>query len=339
MPADGDLVHHPSSDGEGDELRRGKPTMKEVAACFHLPIEVAAKELGVGQTWLKLLCRSNGVSRWPFRKIQSLQNSLDRSKKMQSLVEVAKVINKNLPKWLDLEGDKPQVDIPHEAAGGHALEDDEEEDQRSETDRSCRSAAEPLHEVLRPGPPGAAPWKMPPKRNEEYELQIKVLEQDRGGELANHAPSTTAEDPAVLSDSSAATQTQWQKVLQEAVSKQQASEPVERTYSGSAFGSKNGGAFRPVPQKATAPAVARMPAPIDFSHFYQLPTTAATPLQLMPFFSEQFPAAFATAIASQGRALNPLALAPTPGLEQLLAVAASQPAALPKEHVTELRRA
>lgn len=99
------------SDGDGSR-RGGKPSMKEVAACFHLPIEVAAKQLGVGQTWLKLLCRSNGVARWPFRKIQSLQNSLDRSKKMQSLVEVAKVINQNLPKWLDLEGEAPRMTIP-----------------------------------------------------------------------------------------------------------------------------------------------------------------------------------------------------------------------------------
>eukprot|EP00951_Prasinocladus_malaysianus_P024525 scaffold212144_cov45-Prasinocladus_malaysianus.AAC.1 len=54
------------------------PTMADVTRCFHLPIDKAAKELGVGQTWLKHICRENGVIRWPYRKLLSLQNSAER---------------------------------------------------------------------------------------------------------------------------------------------------------------------------------------------------------------------------------------------------------------------
>lgn len=54
------------------------PTMDDVAAVFHLPIDRAAKQLNVGQTWLKHMCREHGVPRWPFRKIQSLLSSAQR---------------------------------------------------------------------------------------------------------------------------------------------------------------------------------------------------------------------------------------------------------------------
>ncbi len=39
---------------------------------FHLPIEEAAKQLGIGQTMLKHYCRKFGIPRWPYRKRQSL---------------------------------------------------------------------------------------------------------------------------------------------------------------------------------------------------------------------------------------------------------------------------
>jgi len=54
------------------------PSIREVASVFHLPIDRAAKELGVGQTWLKHMCREHGIPRWPYRKIQSLQTSAER---------------------------------------------------------------------------------------------------------------------------------------------------------------------------------------------------------------------------------------------------------------------
>ncbi len=39
---------------------------------FPLPIEEAAKSLGIGQTMLKHYCRKFGIPRWPYRKRQSV---------------------------------------------------------------------------------------------------------------------------------------------------------------------------------------------------------------------------------------------------------------------------
>ena len=43
-----------------------------ISSCFHLPVEKAAKTLGVGTTHLKKCCRAYGISRWPFRKYKEL---------------------------------------------------------------------------------------------------------------------------------------------------------------------------------------------------------------------------------------------------------------------------
>jgi len=172
--------------------RGGKPSMKEVAACFHLPIEVAAKQLGVGQTWLKLLCRSNGVARWPFRKIQSLQNSLDRSKKMQSLVEVAKVINQNLPKWLDLEGEAPRVTIP---ANGAESEVDGQKTSHAHREASPVTRPEPLRAgcdlLARPKPLSldTGVWRRPTPQN-----------QSEAAPLTLPTASTTTNQPLVSAE-------------------------------------------------------------------------------------------------------------------------------------------
>lgn len=52
---------------------------------FHLPIEEAAKQLGIGQTMLKHYCRKFGIPRWPYRKRQSVVQLI------QSIEEYAQV--------------------------------------------------------------------------------------------------------------------------------------------------------------------------------------------------------------------------------------------------------
>lgn len=44
--------------------------VSNLEACFHLTIEEASQTLGVGLTVLKGLCRSHGISRWPYRKVR-----------------------------------------------------------------------------------------------------------------------------------------------------------------------------------------------------------------------------------------------------------------------------
>jgi len=45
---------------------------EDLAACFHMPSELACRELGIGLTVLKRQCRKFGIKRWPFRKLKSL---------------------------------------------------------------------------------------------------------------------------------------------------------------------------------------------------------------------------------------------------------------------------
>lgn len=47
-------------------------TREELAECFNMASEEAAKKLGVGLTVLKRICRKFGVPRWPYRKLKSL---------------------------------------------------------------------------------------------------------------------------------------------------------------------------------------------------------------------------------------------------------------------------
>ena len=46
---------------------------------FHLPLSEAAKKLGMCVTLLKNICRKNSISKWPYRKIQSLMRKLHSS--------------------------------------------------------------------------------------------------------------------------------------------------------------------------------------------------------------------------------------------------------------------
>ena len=53
--------------------RTGKLKMIDLAQHFHLPINAAAKELGICPTVLKKICRRNGMRRWPHRKVGKLE--------------------------------------------------------------------------------------------------------------------------------------------------------------------------------------------------------------------------------------------------------------------------
>jgi len=69
------------------------PDFQDVQNCFHLPINIAAKNLGISVTILKSLCRKNKIKRWPYRKIHALkiiirdlQNELQKLERKTNLM-------------------------------------------------------------------------------------------------------------------------------------------------------------------------------------------------------------------------------------------------------------
>ncbi|KAH8937246.1 hypothetical protein BDL97_16G017200 [Sphagnum fallax] len=66
-------VKPPKSNAAAQRERTGKLKMTDLAQHFHLPINAAAKELGICPTVLKKICRRNGMRRWPHRKIKSIE--------------------------------------------------------------------------------------------------------------------------------------------------------------------------------------------------------------------------------------------------------------------------
>ncbi|CDF37947.1 unnamed protein product [Chondrus crispus] len=57
---------------------------QDLSRCFHLPINSAARELGVCVTALKKQCRRHGVPRWPHRKLKSLDKLKERLEKEEA---------------------------------------------------------------------------------------------------------------------------------------------------------------------------------------------------------------------------------------------------------------
>ncbi|KAK6912857.1 RWP-RK domain [Dillenia turbinata] len=56
--------------------RTAKLTMSDLAPHFHITMEKAAEEMSLCTTVIKKLCRRQGVSRWPHRKIKSLKKQI-----------------------------------------------------------------------------------------------------------------------------------------------------------------------------------------------------------------------------------------------------------------------
>lgn len=49
--------------------RTGRLTLFDLREYLHLPIEEAARRMNVCPTVVKKICRRNGLTRWPHRKV------------------------------------------------------------------------------------------------------------------------------------------------------------------------------------------------------------------------------------------------------------------------------
>lgn len=57
-----------------EALTRGVSSdLAKLRTVYHIPINDAARELGMGVTMLKRLCRKFDIKRWPYRKLASIQ--------------------------------------------------------------------------------------------------------------------------------------------------------------------------------------------------------------------------------------------------------------------------
>uniref|UniRef100_A0A6U4LXW6 RWP-RK domain-containing protein n=1 Tax=Hemiselmis andersenii TaxID=464988 RepID=A0A6U4LXW6_HEMAN len=54
-------------------------TMDELTQYLHLPEKAVAKQLGICLTSLKKLCRQHGITRWPYRKLKSLDKKIAKA--------------------------------------------------------------------------------------------------------------------------------------------------------------------------------------------------------------------------------------------------------------------
>lgn len=58
----------------GPSRRAGKVSYEDLKNHFHTPAVEAARELNICVTALKKICRDMGITRWPYRRIASLQH-------------------------------------------------------------------------------------------------------------------------------------------------------------------------------------------------------------------------------------------------------------------------
>lgn len=70
------MAHSDASIGTVDANGEQEITFEVLASLFHLPLSMAAQQLGVCCTALKKKCRKNGISRWPYRTLQSIDKMI-----------------------------------------------------------------------------------------------------------------------------------------------------------------------------------------------------------------------------------------------------------------------
>jgi hypothetical protein len=71
--------------GSSSGTKKKELTFEQLSRHFSVPIKQAAQELNVGVTVLKRQCRKLGVTRWPYRKLKSLDKLIDNVQVSASL--------------------------------------------------------------------------------------------------------------------------------------------------------------------------------------------------------------------------------------------------------------
>ncbi|KAH0468696.1 hypothetical protein IEQ34_001928 [Dendrobium chrysotoxum] len=69
--------------------------LEEIRAYFHMPITKAAMEMNIGLTVLKKRCRDVGITRWPHRKLKSLNTLINNIQVVFSTPSILQEIGKS----------------------------------------------------------------------------------------------------------------------------------------------------------------------------------------------------------------------------------------------------
>lgn len=109
------LTHTPSPFPQSDSAHLPRPkvsrsveiTRERLASFFHVPSELACRELGIGLTVLKRQCRKYGIPRWPFRKMKSLDNLIQRIAEDNNALSAS---GRTLPSVEELEEQKRKLE-------------------------------------------------------------------------------------------------------------------------------------------------------------------------------------------------------------------------------------
>mmetsp|Transcript_49474 Transcript_49474/g.107507 ORF Transcript_49474/g.107507 Transcript_49474/m.107507 type:complete len:299 (+) Transcript_49474:155-1051(+) len=79
----------------------------ELSQYFHLPEKAVARQLGVCLTSLKKICRQNGITRWPYRKLKSLDKKINKIE--NALTNTAEDPSAMIIKWEMLKLEKKNL--------------------------------------------------------------------------------------------------------------------------------------------------------------------------------------------------------------------------------------
>jgi len=88
----------------------------ELVSLFNLPEKQVARQLGVCLTSLKKICRQNGITRWPYRKLKSLDKKI--SKIETAMSNSSEDPTALMQKWEQLKAEKKA--LPFSASGASA---------------------------------------------------------------------------------------------------------------------------------------------------------------------------------------------------------------------------
>jgi hypothetical protein len=109
---------HVRSSSLGSDSASKRQTSEEVAKrlpvhvlenFYHVPLNVAAKELNVSLTMLKKLCRQDGIKRWPHRQVSSLNKSIDKLEQKLMMCKEEKAVKAILAKMAPLQSKRTLI--------------------------------------------------------------------------------------------------------------------------------------------------------------------------------------------------------------------------------------